>query len=76
MIFNFLLQANPVPAEPVVNEPVVANTAIESVNFFQLIMKGGVMVIPIFILFFLTVYIIVERYLSVSYTHLTLPTKA
>lgn len=66
MIFNFLLQANPVSAEPVVNEPVVANTAIESVNFFQLIMKGGVMVIPIFILFFLTVYIIVERYLYIK----------
>lgn len=66
MIFNFLLQVNPVPAEPVVNEPVVANTAIESVNFFQLIMKGGVMVIPIFILFFLTVYIIVERYLYIK----------
>ena len=32
-----------------------------SVNFFSLLMKGGVMVIPILVLLFFTLYVIIER---------------
>jgi biopolymer transport protein ExbB len=38
----------------------------ESVNYFSLLMKGGVMVIPILVLLFFTIYIIIERALYIS----------
>jgi biopolymer transport protein ExbB len=36
-------------------------TATDSVNYFSLLMKGGVMVIPILLLLFFTLYVIIER---------------
>lgn len=38
----------------------------QSINFFSMLMKGGVMVIPILILLFFTIYIIIERALYIS----------
>jgi biopolymer transport protein ExbB len=38
----------------------------QSINFFSMLMKGGVMVIPILILLFFTLYIIIERALYIS----------
>ncbi|KGO87776.1 biopolymer transporter ExbB [Flavobacterium rivuli WB 3.3-2 = DSM 21788] len=36
-------------------------TATDSVNYFSLLMKGGVMVVPILLLLFFTLYVIIER---------------
>lgn len=38
----------------------------QSINFFSMLMKGGVMVVPILILLFFTIYIIIERALYIS----------
>lgn len=38
----------------------------QSINFFSMLMKGGVMVIPILVLLFFTIYIIIERALYIS----------
>lgn len=38
----------------------------QSINFFSMLMKGGVMVIPILVLLFFTVYVIIERALYIS----------
>jgi biopolymer transport protein ExbB len=50
---------------------VTANTAAaapvdQSFNFFSMLMKGGVMVIPILILLFFTVYVIIERAMYIN----------
>lgn len=38
----------------------------QSINFFSMLMKGGVMVVPILVLLFFTIYIIIERALYIS----------
>lgn len=43
-----------------------AASADQSINFFSMLMKGGVMVVPILILLFFTVYVIIERALYIS----------
>ncbi len=60
----FLLQ-DTIPAAAEVQAKTATATP-ESVNYFSLLMKGGVMVIPILILLFFTIYIIVERALYIN----------
>lgn len=43
-----------------------AANAVQSVNFFSLLMKGGFMVYPIMALLFFTIYVIIERALYIS----------
>ena len=38
----------------------------ESLNIFDLIVKGGIIMIPIFMLSFLSIYIMVERYYFIT----------
>lgn len=38
----------------------------QSINFFSMLMKGGVMVVPILVLLFFTIYVIIERALYIS----------
>jgi biopolymer transport protein ExbB len=35
-------------------------------NYFQLLMKGGWILVPLFFLFFLSIYIFIERWISIS----------
>lgn len=56
----FLLQDTIPAATAEVPANAVAATD-ETLNYFQLIMKGGIMVIPILLLLALTIYIIIER---------------
>lgn len=49
-----------------VNDAVAAVSEDQSINFFSMLMKGGVMVIPILLLLFFTIYIIIERALYIS----------
>lgn len=62
----FLLQ-DTIPAAAADTTAVAAPVATEqSVNYFSLLLKGGVMVIPILLLLFFTIYVIVERALYIS----------
>ncbi|OYQ35464.1 biopolymer transporter ExbB [Flavobacterium cyanobacteriorum] len=60
-----LLLQDTIPAATEVQAKTATATA-ESVNYFSLLMKGGVMVIPILVLLFFTIYIIVERALYIN----------
>jgi len=64
LFFLFLQDSIPAAA----TNATAANPAAtqESVNYFSLLMKGGVMVIPIMVLLFFTIYIIIERALYIS----------
>lgn len=61
----FLLQDTLAVAK---DAPVEATAAAQdqSINFFSMLMKGGVMVVPILILLFFTLYVIIERALYIS----------
>lgn len=61
----FLLQ-DTIPAAAADSTAAVAPAAGESINYFSLLMKGGVMVGPILLLLFFTIYVIVERALYIS----------
>lgn len=53
--------ANSLPSEPMTNAPTQ-----ESFNLFSIIMKGGVMMIPLAVLLVLTIYVTIERLLIIS----------
>ena len=65
----FLLQVD------TVNAPVV-DSAAQSLSLFDLIIKGGVVMIPIFILSFLAVYFIIERFMFIRANTVVDPTVA
>lgn len=59
--FIFLALQDTIPAgAQEAAAPIVESQEI-SVNYLSLVMKGGVMVIPILLLFFFTLYVIIER---------------
>lgn len=71
MLLNFLLQAAPV-TDTIAN---AANTAAaattdvsvtEHISYLDFLLKGGIMIYPLIILLFFCVYVIIERYLSIS----------
>lgn len=62
MILNILLQTGITTAE---TTDVVANT-VESVGLWQLILAGGWVMIPLFILSLVSIYLFVERFLTVK----------
>ena len=41
-------------------------TAIQSINYFELLLKGGIVVYPILLLLLFTLYLIVERYMFIK----------
>ncbi|MXN92947.1 MotA/TolQ/ExbB proton channel family protein [Flavobacterium sp. Sd200] len=57
----FLLLQDTIPAAATDSTATVATSTEESVNYFSLLMKGGVMVAPILLLLFFTLYVIIER---------------
>jgi biopolymer transport protein ExbB len=61
----FLLQ-DTIPAAAEVQAETTTAANAESFNFFSMLMKGGIMVIPILILLFYTVYVIIERAMYIS----------
>lgn len=62
----FFLALQDTLAVPAETAAAAAPAAKESLNYFELLLKGGVMVIPILILLFFTVYVIIERALYYS----------
>jgi biopolymer transport protein ExbB len=57
----FLLLQETIPAVAKDSTGAVIETKEISVNYLSLVMKGGVMVIPILLLLFFTLYVIIER---------------
>jgi biopolymer transport protein ExbB len=61
MLQTLLLQ---IPAEVGMDSTLVSS--VESINYLQLLMKGGVVIYPIMILLFATFFLMVERYLFIK----------
>ncbi len=70
MILNFLLQAAPV-TDSIANaaNAAAATTEVsvtENISYLDFLLKGGIMIYPLIVLLFFCVYVIIERYLSIS----------
>jgi biopolymer transport protein ExbB len=68
-LLNFFLQAKPIVdslANAAINQAATEGTVTQNVSYWQFVMKGGIMIIPIIILLFFCVYVIIERYLSIK----------
>lgn len=61
-MLNFLLQIS----TPAIVDSTSASSTLETISLFELIMKGGWVMIPIFILAFLALYIIIERLVTIT----------
>jgi biopolymer transport protein ExbB len=60
-LLTVLLQVSAqMPADSTTTAVVVSNE-----NYFQLLMKGGWVLVPLFFLFFLSIYMIIERWVSI-----------
>ena len=59
MLNTILLQA------PVAADSTIAATT-ESINYFELLLKGGFVVYPILLLLFITFFLMAERYLFIK----------
>ena len=61
-LLTVLLQvAAKVPTDSTTTAVVVSNE-----NYFQLLMKGGWILVPLFILFFLSIYMFIERWITIK----------
>jgi len=49
-----------------VSDTLSTSTPIQSINYFELLLKGGIVVYPILLLLLFTLYLIVERYLFIK----------
>lgn len=49
-----------------VSDTLSTTTPIQSINYFELLLKGGIVVYPILLLLLFTLYLIVERYLFIK----------
>lgn len=71
MILNFLLQAAPVTDSiaNAANAAAAATTDVsvtENISYLDFLLKGGIMIYPLIVLLFFCIYVIIERYLSIS----------
>ncbi|MFA6925305.1 MAG: MotA/TolQ/ExbB proton channel family protein [Bacteroidales bacterium] len=67
MILNFLLQINTVTDTVVKAVPQVATTPkVDELSLLSLIMKGGPIMIPIFLLLIIGIYVFIERYITIK----------
>jgi biopolymer transport protein ExbB len=63
-LLTILLQ---VPASiPPDSIPSAAVAVVSNQNYFQLLLKGGWILVPLFFLFFLSIYMFIERWVSIS----------
>jgi len=61
MMNLMLLLQDTLPAAVQDTTAVATETTVKSVNYLSLVLKGGVMVVPILLLLFFTLYVIIER---------------
>jgi biopolymer transport protein ExbB len=45
---------------------ITQQTSIEGESYFQILLKGGWILLPIFLLFFLSIYVIIERWVTIK----------
>lgn len=65
MFHTFFLQAT--TALDTLQEPLnIAATAVESESAFDLLLKGGPVMIPLALLFFATIYLFIERFITIN----------
>jgi biopolymer transport protein ExbB len=62
---NILLQITATPGTDTTGVAVTTAQAAPSISLFDLLMKGGWVMIPIFILSFIAIYIMVERWITI-----------
>lgn len=62
MLLSLLLQ---VPAEAALDSATAVAPDV-SINYFELLMKGGFVIVPIMILLLFTIYLLIERYLFIK----------
>jgi biopolymer transport protein ExbB len=60
MLLSILLQV------PAAADTVATSAPIQSINYLELLLKGGIVVYPILILLFLTIFLAIERYLFIK----------
>lgn len=63
---TIFLQATTLAAEAAANVATSMDDPKKTLSYFELIQKGGLIMVPIFVLSLIAVYIFVERYLSVK----------
>lgn len=63
---NPLLQISTAESELGIDTPGAVTSTTDSVSLIELIMKGGIIMIPIFILSFIAIYIIAERIMAIN----------
>lgn len=63
--FTILLQADSIAA-PTTNTIIEGIATTEEMSLLEFLMKGGAFLIPIIILFFYTIYVIIERFLALK----------
>ena len=64
-LLTVLLQVVP-PTIPSDSITTTAVAVVSNQNYFQLLLKGGWILLPLFILFFLSIYMFIERWVSIS----------
>lgn len=60
----FLLQSTPVTVDSL-----ASSLEGDTISFFDLMVEGGVLMIPIIVLFLISIYVIVERWSAISRSH-------
>ncbi len=69
VILNFLLQSNPITdslATAATNPATTDVSITENISYLEFLLKGGIMIFPLIALLFYCVYVIIERYLSIT----------
>lgn len=52
------------------SDSLTMSLAAEEITLFDLLLEGGILMIPIFVLFFISIYVIVERWSALSRSHI------
>ena len=69
MLVNLLLQSEPV-TDTLANATQAANTAAttvtENTSYLEFVLKGGFMIYPLILLLFFCIYVLIERFMSIS----------
>ena len=69
VILNFLLQSNPITdslATAATNPATTDVSITENISYLEFLLMGGIMIFPLIALLFYCVYVIIERYLSIT----------
>ncbi|MCG8374485.1 MAG: MotA/TolQ/ExbB proton channel family protein, partial [Balneolales bacterium] len=54
---------------PAVNDSLALSIEPETITFFDLMVEGGILMIPIFLLLLISIYVIIERWSAITRSH-------